>query len=180
MIRPFPADAGINRCADRPDGRNLTVPRRRGDQPRRTHSSRRDIGRSPQTRGSTDRTDGVSDHFEPFPADAGINRRRQAHPYARSPVPRRRGDQPPRIRKRPESWRRSPQTRGSTACERADASHAGPFPADAGINRNEVIILRRPATVPRRRGDQPTVPPVVATSPGRSPQTRGSTAWLTR
>ncbi len=92
--RPFPAHAGINRDCRPSQSLRSAVPRTRGDQPPRGLTPRPEFDRSPHTRGSTVHYFGYPAPALPFPAHAGINRRRDVCCRHRVTVPRTRGDQP--------------------------------------------------------------------------------------
>ncbi len=173
---PFPAGAGINRLVSGESLRAITVPRRRGDQPLRLWDKNSALDRSPQARGSTELAGRALQGVIPFPAGAGINRARQLQTAERTPVPRRRGDQPIPQTRRGVQQLRSPQARGSTVSPGCGAGIGTPFPAGAGINRSHARPVRPPRSVPRRRGDQPNPPAGAACLGPRSPQARGSTA----
>ncbi len=153
---PFPAGAGINR--GRLSGRFSTspVPRRCGDQPPTGTTCAGPDARSPQVRGSTASAASRERTQAPFPAGAGINRMSPDCFSDSSTVPRRCGDQPYLMHQAVGSRRRSPQVRGSTATLDHSCDHPFPFPAGAGINRNNTSGVTGVYS--------------------RSPQVRGSTA----
>ncbi len=136
--------------------------------------------RSPHTRGSTDGVIQRNTDTEPFPAHAGINRRRSSGASSSIPVPRTRGDQPGLRSRKSSGHARSPHTRGSTALRLVQLRRGDPFPAHAGINR----LPRGPSapirSVPRTRGDQPRWRMTTWAPSTRSPHTRGSTGQLPR
>ncbi|APZ52963.1 hypothetical protein Ga0080574_TMP2629 [Salipiger abyssi] len=70
---------------------------------------------------------------------------------------------------------RSPLARGSTDVTIAPEYVEGPFPARAGINRDDRRQEFSRPTVPRSRGDQPGADVGDGTSGPRSPLARGST-----
>src|SRR5690606_27307854 len=91
---------------------------------------------SPQTRGCTDKNT-----FEPtpeqlFPADAGMYRHDRTTAALRRPVPRRRGDVPPKTPCNGCGHRCSPQTRGCTELAGDVPDPERLFPADAGMYRS--------------------------------------------
>ena len=91
---PFPAHAGITR------GRRLsariggTVPRPRGDHPLCASLRRAETTRSPPTRGSPAFDADTGAIIRPFPAHAGITRKRRSRSWPATAVPRPRGDHP--------------------------------------------------------------------------------------
>ncbi len=172
---PFPAHAGINRPGSDTPTAGTPVPRTRGDQPKYGNRLKLRKGRSPHTRGSTVTMDQFREYWPPFPAHAGINRRRVVSCGSTTTVPRTRGDQPSYAIVTTRYDDRSPHTRGSTDRLYRSCSSVGPFPAHAGINRCRHTNRPQIRPVPRTRGDQPPVVCGGAFVAPRSPHTRGST-----
>ena len=107
---PFPADAGMNRICHSVSGKGGPVPRGRGDEP---DNILRRFRPCFVPRGRGDEPGALNNAFpQPFPADAGMNRRLQCW-WTESPtVPRGRGDEPTRQETTNDSPIRSPRTRG--------------------------------------------------------------------
>ena len=112
---------------------------------------------SPPTRGSPGLDEAGYADAPVFPAHAGISRDRCPSPPHCRRVPRPRGDLPQFQVHETSNLTCSPPTRGSP--EMAQSSEFGQtvFPAHAGISRTGALGMTRTISVPRPRGDLPTV-----------------------
>ena len=136
--------------------------------------------RSPHARGCTNSANTARLMSAPFPACAGMHLR--DHPRRRTlrPVPRMRGDAPPKSKAAPMPMSRSPHARGCTGEGYQLVSLRLPFPACAGMHRHHADEQRHGSPVPRMRGDAPSVRHASAWVAARSPHARGCTACRRR
>ena len=148
----------------------------RGDAPFIARASTLCTTRSPHARGCTDTGAEPSARVTPFPACAGMHRRRPVRLLPGSTVPRMRGDAPASITAVASVVSRSPHARGFTGFLDRARRRQAPFPACAGMHRGFHSGGRGGKAVPRMRGDAPTFSQISPTPDCRSPHARGCTA----
>ena len=132
---PFPACAGMHRPTHGPRWRLRSVPRMRGDAPKVMRARPIFLRRSPHARGCTGKLGAVLLQQGPFPACAGMHRRRHRRRAASVAVPRMRGDAPTFRSGMNILFGRSPHARGCTDTGRRVPVSTQPFPACAGMHR---------------------------------------------
>ncbi len=172
---PFPACAGMHRLALTPSAVLCTVPRMRGDAPDSPTPPSSGRPRSPHARGCTAHRFEILQNDIPFPACAGMHRRRCVLRRWLAPVPRMRGDAPAASGPPLSLKGRSPHARGCTVATRVIVGVGAPFPACAGMHRRCCRRSWRALTVPRMRGDAPAPACTRWSSRRRSPHARGCT-----
>ncbi len=170
-----PAHAGIDPRPPHPSRAGPSLPRPRGDRPRRAGARRPGRASPPPTRGSTRRRRGVRRQGAVSPAHAGIDRRPRQRPGRRSGLPRPRGDRPDHVTLCYSGKESPPPTRGSTLRGRCSRTAPHVSPAHAGIDRGRWTGLRIVSRLPRPRGDRPAHYTAFAAAMGSPPPTRGST-----
>ena len=164
-----------------PDGGGTSTwcagfPRRRGDAPDGCPGDLRPSQFPPQARGCT-----VGERYQHrgdlvSPAGAGMHLSWSYGPPCWAGFPRRRGDAPPAEPNAFQRWVFPPQARGCTA-QRARKRVAGAVsPAGAGMHRTHTGSWSARRSFPRRRGDAPGPPGMMALSGQFPPQARGCTS----
>ena len=155
LVNPNPAGAGMHRLLLVARIRQETEPRRRGDAPLCSKWERQAVHRTPQARGCTASSRGITIGAIPNPAGAGMHRPLSGAMRVSESEPRRRGDAPPQPQPRNLPLNRTPQARGCTVFVPRRSLNSTPNPAGAGMHRFAVLAPIACDAEPRRRGDAP-------------------------
>ena len=172
--RIIPAGAGNSDAKEAKDGGSSDHPRRRGELLTREDTSMRQLGSSPQARGTQGTVQGrVPEHWI-IPAGAGNSLHPRARFVYRADHPRRRGELYRDFIHNTCGCGSSPQARG-TRC----AGSCGPcprriIPAGAGNSPAGFPGLQGSSDHPRRRGELHPDGDIRGRLSGSSPQARGT------
>ncbi len=170
-----PAPAGIDprcRSCNRP-GRRL--PRRRGDRPFIEGLFFSPSQSPPPPRGSTLRDHDRWVHLQVSPAPAGIDPGTDRTRNGGNRLPRPRGDRPKPAMPARTRMKSPPPPRGSTRALLRGAVIRGVSPAPAGIDPRGWSATRSTRSLPRPRGDRPSITSPVRGATASPPPPRGST-----
>jgi len=171
-----PAHAGIDLTLLRVFRKWHGLPRTRGDRPHSRCSFFTAGASPPHTRGSTLTVSVMSPVAAVSPAHAGIDPSSCAASPSAMRLPRTRGDRPMLSSSGQSGGGSPPHTRGSTRLGADRCRHRGVSPAHAGIDPRARRSLRAHLSLPRTRGDRPTLILISAAAAGSPPHTRGSTS----
>ena len=149
-------------------------PRRRGEHSLELYMTCRDIGSSPQARGTPFErvTDLLRTRF--IPAGAGNTSRNSVVQSSETVHPRRRGEHWRSARRRSAPLGSSPQARGTLPVSHTSRLFVRFIPAGAGNTRPSQCQCRRRPVHPRRRGEHRDDFTASACVAGSSPQARGT------
>jgi len=175
VVAVYPACAGIDRQDAGFVAVGASLPRMRGDRPRRSFRIRIGDRFTPHARGSTS---SHADHGQVntvYPACAGIDRFQTIREVFRQCLPRMRGDRPIRPCLHGLRRRFTPHARGSTHISFPGKVVRSVYPACAGIDRSISLRSTTATGLPRMRGDRPTSSSLNSGSCMFTPHARGST-----
>ena len=171
----YPACAGLDRRLAGRLADTYSLPRMRGDRPLISILYSRCAMFTPHARGSTYHSYNKHPDPEVYPACAGIDPLPFQVPLELPRLPRMRGDRPLAIRASWSILRFTPHARGSTAYEASQKQEKKVYPACAGIDQNNSLFLAFFRSLPRMRGDRPSLAILLWLVEKFTPHARGST-----
>ncbi len=151
------------------------LPRRRGDGPALSEMYRLPLELTPQARGWTLSLTRSLPKRAAYPAGAGMDLRIATVPAACCRLPRRRGDGPWTFISPAAAVVLTPQARGWTLLPPPRRRDAHAYPAGAGMDRAPAPRGVAGCSLPRRRGDGPSLHEALVRAGRPTPQARGWT-----
>ncbi len=176
FVDGYPACAGIDLAAIRPQTGGSGLPRMRGDRPDAIFAWDPCSAATPHARGSTPRRAQHRHRRRGYPACAGIDPAFDVRYVNRVRLPRMRGDRPVSPWSAAVTASATPHARGSTLSGRGAHLLVGGYPACAGIDPYAIGPDDYYARLPRMRGDRPSCLIVTPRTLQATPHARGSTS----
>ena len=172
----YPACAGIDLWLAVSQPTTNRLPRMRGDRPPLPWHLTRATAFTPHARGSTITMPPIPRSACVYPACAGIDPD-PGFVYSDTwGLPRMRGDRPTPFKLPNKSWRFTPHARGSTPWYRDKGLLLRVYPACAGIDPVWRRASMEASSLPRMRGDRPTIVFIFHSPFLFTPHARGSTS----